>query len=129
MPGARLRSEILLLPPNLLNPDVASAGVNVNDHMFDSPEHSNVSIEHAAENSDENSAQNSEENEAADHLEIAAEDPDGADSQGDSPAPPGPDSMLGSPPQQSVQPDTTSGGDVAHSSGDMSAASASRRAT
>nr|ABB46598.2 retrotransposon protein, putative, Ty1-copia subclass, expressed [Oryza sativa Japonica Group] len=102
------------------------AGVNVNDHMFDSPEHSNVSIEHAAENSDENSAQNSEENEAADHLEIAAEDPDGADSQGDSPAPPGPDSMLGSPPQQSVQPDTTSGGDVAHSSGDMSAASASR---
>lgn len=57
MPGARLRSEILLLPPNLLNPDVASAGVNVNDHMFDSPEHSNVSIEHAAENLDENSAQ------------------------------------------------------------------------
>jgi hypothetical protein len=96
--GARLQSEILLLRPNLLNPDIASAGVHVNGHTFDSPEHSNVSIEHAAENSDENSAQNSEENEAANHPEIAAEDPDSADSQGDFPAPPDLNSTLGSPP-------------------------------
>lgn len=35
--GARLKSEILLLPSTLLNPEVASRGIQENGYMFNSP--------------------------------------------------------------------------------------------
>lgn len=43
--GARLRSEILLLPPSLY-PNVAINGVEYNDHWLNAPDHSNGSSEH-----------------------------------------------------------------------------------
>nr|AAU90262.1 integrase core domain containing protein [Oryza sativa Japonica Group]ABF97857.1 retrotransposon protein, putative, Ty1-copia subclass, expressed [Oryza sativa Japonica Group] len=48
--GARLRSEILLLPSTLLNPEIASRGMQVNDHMSNAPSgESNIISEHAPE--------------------------------------------------------------------------------
>jgi hypothetical protein len=80
--GARLRSEILLLPPTLLNPDDSTGrGTTIgDDHMLDNPEHTNTFAEENAENTD--------------HIELdfntATQDPefteDHDDTGGDSPA-------------------------------------------
>lgn len=128
--GARLRSEILLLPPSLY-PNVAINGVEYNDHWLNAPDHSNGSSEHMTDQQEqsgegaENTGQNNQV--TAENLEEDAADPDftedpgdnisdGSNPEGDTPA------SLAHSPTLSFNHDEDVNGSLTQQQGDQSSA-------